>query len=104
MTASSRLVSSTIHDRIRAAVDGVASRLAAVSLAIHAHPELKYEERFAAKLLADELARDGIAVERGAHGLETALRAELGSKGAATVAVLAEYDALPEIGHACGHN
>lgn len=87
-----------------AAVDEARPRLAEVALQIHARPELRYEERFAAGLLADSLEQHGIAVTRAAHGIETALRAELGRASGPTVAVIAEYDALPQIGHACGHN
>jgi amidohydrolase len=70
---------------------------------IHAHPELNYEERFAHDLLTELLAAEGLEVERSAYGLDTAFVARAGSSGP-TVAVLCEYDALPGIGHACGHN
>jgi amidohydrolase len=85
-------------------VDAVAGELAAVARDIHAHPELCYEERYAADRLARALEAHGLAVERGVGGVETALRARVGKGGGARVAILAEYDALPEIGHACGHN
>ncbi len=87
-----------------AAVDALRSELVLISREIHAHPELAFQERRAAALLADRLERAGLAVERGAFGLETAFAAELGPKGAPHVALLAEYDALPGMGHACGHN
>jgi amidohydrolase len=93
-----------LAQKILAAVDEATPRLADVAGKIHARPELKYQERFAAGLLADELARDGVAVERAAFGVETALAARIGNGDGPTVAILAEYDALPEIGHACGHN
>jgi amidohydrolase len=86
------------------AIDAAADRLDAVARDIHAHPELCYEERYAADRIAGELDRSGIDVERGAGGVATALRARFGCPGGARVAVLAEYDALPDIGHACGHN
>ena len=85
------------------AVDGMREELLRVSHAIHARPELAFEEHEAAALLVDVLERSGLAVTAGAYGLETAFEAELG-EGLACVALLAEYDALPEIGHACGHN
>lgn len=85
------------------AVDGMREELLRVSHAIHARPELAFEEYEAAALLVDVLKRSGLAVTAGAYGLETAFEAELG-EGLACVALLAEYDALPEIGHACGHN
>ncbi|HZP96260.1 MAG TPA: M20 family metallopeptidase [Candidatus Limnocylindria bacterium] len=77
--------------------------LIAISRDIHAHPELSYEEVHAHALLSDALERWGFRVERGVGGTPTAFRASAGS-GAPTIAFLAEYDALPEIGHACGHN
>ena len=85
------------------AVDGMREELLRVSHAIHARPELAFEEYEAAALLVDVLKRSGLAVTAGAYGLETAFEAEVG-EGRACVALLAEYDALPEIGHACGHN
>ena len=78
--------------------------LSALSRRIHAHPELCVEERQAASWLGDCLERElGTRIERGVGGLETAFRARVGKSGP-RIAILAEYDALPEIGHACGHN
>lgn len=89
-------------------VDELADRLVDASHQIHARPELNYEERFAHGLLTDlleELGADqGIRPVRHAYGVETAFDAEVGMAGGPTVAVLCEYDALPVIGHACGHN
>jgi amidohydrolase len=86
------------------AVDRLRDELLRVSRAIHARPELAFEERAAAALLVDTLRGAGLEVDAGAYGLETAFAAEFGAEGEPCVAVLAEYDALPEIGHACGHN
>jgi amidohydrolase len=86
------------------AIDAMRAELLDLSRAIHANPELAFEEREAAALLADFLRRAGLAVESGVYGLETAFEAEFGTEDGARVALLAEYDALPEIGHACGHN
>jgi amidohydrolase len=86
------------------AVDGMRSELLRVSREIHVHPELAFEEHEAARRLTEVLRSAGLEVETGAYGLETAFAAELAGRGEACVAVLAEYDALPEIGHACGHN
>lgn len=88
---------------LEAAVDTWAPRLLDLSHAIHARPELAYQEHFAHDAICDLLAEGGLTVQRGAYGLPTAFRAEAGS-GQPTIAVLCEYDALPEIGHACGHN
>ena len=77
--------------------------LIVLSRAIHATPELAYQERQAVAGIATLLRRHGHDVEPKLGGLETAFRARVGPKGP-SVALLAEYDALPEIGHACGHN
>jgi amidohydrolase len=77
--------------------------LIVLSRAIHGAPELAYQERQAVGNIAALLGRHGHDVELRLGGLETAFRARVGPKGPA-VALLAEYDALPEIGHACGHN
>jgi amidohydrolase len=89
--------------RLAAEVERRAEVLVDVSRQIHAHPELGYEERFAHDLLTGVLEGEGLAVTRGARGVDTAFEATAGSAGP-TVAVLCEYDALPGIGHACGHN
>ena len=78
--------------------------LITLSKDIHAHPELAYQERHALDAIAALLGREGHEVERGVGGLETAFRARVGPKGGKTVALLAEYDALPDVGHGCGHN
>lgn len=70
---------------------------------IHAHPELGFEEEKASAWLCDLLADSGFAVERGICALPTAFRARAGS-GPVHVGLCAEYDSLPGIGHACGHN
>ncbi len=86
------------------AVDAQRGELIGLASAIHDHPELCFEEHRAAAWLADYLeSAAGVPVERGVGGLSTALRARVGS-GGPRVAIFAEYDALPEIGHACGHN
>ena len=87
-----------------ASVDELEAELCALSRKIHAHPELCFEEHQASAWLGDCLEQKlGSVVERGVGGLPTAFRARLG-KGSPRVAILAEYDALPDIGHACGHN
>jgi amidohydrolase len=92
-----------LKDRLRVEVEARAAALVDASHQIHEHPELNYEEHFAHDLLTGLLADAGLDVERGAFGLDTAFVARAGSRGP-TVAVLCEYDALPGIGHACGHN
>ncbi len=92
-----------VKDRSDEVVDGHAEVLLDASHRIHAHPELGFEENYAHDLLATVLADAGLAVTRSAYGVDTAFEARAGSTGP-TVAVLCEYDALPGIGHACGHN
>ncbi len=84
-------------------VDGHADALVALSHRIHANPELSFEEEQAAAWCAEALAEGGFSVERGICELPTAFAATAGS-GPLTIAICAEYDALPGIGHACGHN
>ena len=84
-------------------VDDLADLLLSTSHEIHANPELCYEEHHAHGLLTDVLEKQGLQVSRNAYGLETAFEARAGSEGP-EIAVLCEYDALPDIGHACGHN
>src|SRR3989304_6590867 len=92
-----------LKDRAGARVEAQRRALVELSARIHAHPELQFEEHRASGWLADYLATLGYGVERGAYGLPTAVAARLGS-GRPRVAILCEYDALPGIGHGCGHN
>src|SRR5262245_38675589 len=89
---------------IDAAVDRLAPELIDLARKIHEHPELRFEEEKAAAWIAEALQRSGFQVERGLANMPTALKASKGSTHGPSVAILAEYDALPEIGHACGHN
>ena len=77
--------------------------LVALSHRIHSHPELGFEEEQACAWLCDALMDAGFRVERGIAEMPTAFRATAGS-GPLHIAVCAEYDCLPGIGHACGHN
>lgn len=92
-----------MKDRLCREVDDRAELLIDVAHQIHDHPELGFHERFAHDLLTDVLGAEGLATEPHAYGLETAFAARAGSEGP-VIAVMCEYDALPEIGHACGHN
>jgi amidohydrolase len=83
-----------------AAVEG---ELRDLSRWMYDHPEIAYEERETSRRLAGFLAAHGFAVEYPAYGMETAFAARLGSRGHEVV-ICAEEDALPAIGHACGHN
>ena len=83
-------------------IDSVAQLLIEASHDIHAHPEENFEEFFASELLARSAQQSGFAVDLHAFGTETGFAGDVGS--GATVCVMSEYDALPEIGHGCGHN
>src|SRR4051794_11150434 len=85
-------------------VDRRSDLLLEASHRIHADPELGYEEHHAHDLLTSILEDGGLDTERGAFGLPTAFQAGAGAGDGPVVAVLCEYDALPDIGHACGHN
>ena len=93
-----------VKERLAAEVDKRADVLIDASHQIHEHPELCYEEHFAHDLLTDLLETEKLDVERHAFDLDTAFIARAGGGDGPTIAVLCEYDALPGIGHACGHN
>jgi len=93
------------REQIATAIDEHGPGIINISDQIHKRPEIGYQERFASQLLADQLRKEGFEVEKPLGGLETAFRATKRGKGPGpTVAVLAEYDALPNLGHGCGHN
>lgn len=97
--------SGDVYRSITAAVEARGEQLKELALRIHAHPETAFAEHQAASWLAECLGENGFTVQEGAGGLETAFVASWqGAEGGPTVAILAEYDALPGIGHACGHN
>ncbi|MFZ5889889.1 MAG: amidohydrolase [Myxococcota bacterium] len=85
-------------------VDEAFPTLRQLAQRIHESPELAYQEHKAAAWIAEVIESSGVSVERKLGGVETAFRARVGSGTGPRIAILAEYDALPEIGHACGHN
>jgi amidohydrolase len=89
--------------RLAAEIDRRAGLLVDVSHKIHARPEIGYEETYAHQLLTGVLEHEGLDVTRSANGVATAFEASAGASGR-RIAVVCEYDALPGIGHACGHN
>ncbi len=93
----------TMRDEIRASVDARSDVLIALSHAIHADPEVGGEEHRAVARVKDVLRDAGFTFERPQPVQPTAFAASFGT-GEFVVAVCVEYDALPEIGHACGHN
>jgi amidohydrolase len=90
-------------EAIRRRMESERGRLVELSHRIHANPEVGWEERQAAGWLCEALADAGFSVEPGAGGMPTAFVARAG-RGPLHVAICAEYDSLPGIGHACGHN
>ena len=106
MTSQHNPPKEQLADRSNSAIESSKQGLFDLSKEVHAHPELNYEEFYSSNALAGFLEQHGLAVERGVGGIETAFRAVIpgGDGGGPTIAVLAEYDALPEIGHGCGHN
>jgi len=95
---------SAVKDLVGPAVDRLGDELESVSRLIHEHPELGYQEVQAAGWLSDFLERQGFKVERGVAGVDTSFRGTIETGDGPTIAILCEYDALPTIGHACGHN
>src|SRR5689334_847165 len=93
-----------LKQRVCEAVDRRAAQLVETSDWIHAHPEIGHQEVEASKRLSGLLQSAGIPVEMGTAGMATAFKADLGGAGRPRVAILAEYDALPGLGHGCGHN
>ena len=98
-------MSDSIYAAITDRIEALADQLLTVSHAIHANPELAFEEHFACTTLTEALQQNGLDTQSGVFTLPTAFEAQLNPDNTdSTVAILAEYDALPGIGHACGHN
>jgi amidohydrolase len=94
-----------LKQRTVAQVDALRDELIRIATSIHANPEIAFEEFGSSALLSGTLEHNGFVVERGVAGLPTAFVAKMqGQQAGPTVAFLAEYDALPGLGHACGHN
>ena len=85
------------------AIEEVAPDLIELSHFVHSHPEIGYEEYLSSDAVANLAEKSGFVVERGIADLPTAFRATKGS-GELRIVFCAEYDALPDVGHACGHN
>jgi amidohydrolase len=93
----------TLNASATSAIEDVREELVALSHFIHAHPELGYEEFASSEVLASAAEGWGFSLERGIASLPTAFRATKGS-GSLNIVYCAEFDALPDVGHACGHN
>lgn len=93
-----------VSERLERLVEELREDLVDIVGTLHAHPETAFEEHRSVETLAQVLRRHGAEVSVGTAGVPTAFRAEVGDGQGPTIAVLSEYDALPEVGHACGHN
>jgi amidohydrolase len=92
-----------LKSNIITSVDNYSQQLTALSRKIHDNPELGFKEVKASGWLTEFLKNQGFEVELGVYGLETSFRASYG-KGTPVIGLIAEYDALPDLGHGCGHN
>lgn len=92
-----------LHTVLANTVAQQSDQLIALSVDIHSRPELAFAEEYASTRLADMLSDNGFAVTRAAYALPTSFEATFGT-GDFRVVLCAEYDALPRVGHACGHN
>lgn len=100
-------MTSTIDEQKKKAcsdIEALAEEMIGLARFIGAHPELGYQEFEATRVLVEFLDRNGLKIESGIAGMPTAFRGINKKAAGPTVALLAEYDALPEIGHGCGHN
>jgi amidohydrolase len=85
-------------------VDSHQKELVELSLKIHANPEILFQEFDSSRLLADYLQNNEFKVDYGAYELDTAFKASISGGTGPRIAIVAEYDAIPEVGHGCGHN
>ncbi|MCY4555121.1 MAG: amidohydrolase [Chloroflexi bacterium] len=106
MTSRNAEAKDALASSSNSTIEASKAELFDLSKDVHAHPELNYQEYYSSNALAGFLEKHNLQVERGIGGVETAFRATIpgGAGDGPTIAVLAEYDALPEIGHGCGHN
>jgi amidohydrolase len=105
MATSPTADAAALKQRALAALERLAPGVRELALRIHANPEIGFQEERASQWVAEALHQQGYEVERGAAGLPTAIRAVSGGRTSGpAVGLIAEYDALPGIGHACGHN
>ncbi|CAB0783086.1 amidohydrolase [Corynebacterium diphtheriae] len=91
-------------DRLEELVDAHSDTIIGLSQYLHANPETAFEEYGSVKRIAEILKEHDLDVEVGVYGVETAFESHLVNGDGPTIAILSEYDALPGIGHACGHN
>lgn len=93
-----------VHGRIRQSIADTREDIVGLSLDLHARPETAFQEHYASARLKSWLEGEGFGIESPVAGMDTAFVGKAGSGDHPRIAFLMEYDALPEIGHACGHN
>lgn len=94
-----------LRQAILAQIDAESARLVALSRDLHAHPELAFDEHESVRRVLEYLRRlGGVTIEERTGGLPTAFRAWVGTESGPTIGIVCEYDALPGLGHGCGHN
>jgi metal-dependent amidase/aminoacylase/carboxypeptidase family protein len=91
------------RDTVAATIDASHVELHNINKQLHSNPETAYQEYFAHETITTYLSSRGFNVEKHTYGLDTSFEAEVGTNGRLVI-ICAEYDALPQIGHACGHN
>ena len=104
MTTLPQINLETLKTDLQSAGDRLRPDLEGLSLRIHAHPEIAFQEHQAAAWLSERLEQGGFAIERGVGGLATAFVGRYRGGPGPTLALVAEFDALPGVGHGCGHN
>ncbi|WOO78196.1 Peptidase M20 domain-containing protein 2 [Vanrija pseudolonga] len=103
-SSDGKSLSSDVRETIKATIESYRAPLTAISLYISDNPELAYKEYKSSAKLISFLESEGFAIEKDYKGLETAFTATYSQGNGRTWAFNSEYDALPEVGHACGHN
>jgi metal-dependent amidase/aminoacylase/carboxypeptidase family protein len=91
------------RDTVAATINASHDELHNINKQLHSNPETAYQEHFAHETITTYLSSRGFDVKKHTYGLDTSFEAEVGT-GGRLVIICAEYDALPQIGHACGHN
>lgn len=93
-----------LKEKVADAIRRLAPELIGVAQHIHSHPELAFHEHAAVERLREALHQQSVASRQAVYGLETSFEAEFGGNDGPLVCIISEYDALPQVGHACGHN
>lgn len=93
-----------LSEKLESLIDGMSEDIVGLSQYLHANPETAFEEYGSVKKIVEILNKYDLDADTGVYGVETAFESHLENGEGPTIAILSEYDALPNIGHACGHN